>query len=121
MVRPIRTLEAEANRNARTGIRFQNARKKRRRFRLTFRQVLLVSILLLIFMVSGIGYVWSNFEGTQIGYNMSMLQQKELKLKELNQKLKVELAYLRSPQYLESAARELGLKAVSPAQVVILP
>ena len=121
MVRAIRTLEAEAKRNIRTGIRIQNSRKKKRRLRLTFQQVVLVCILLLIFMGSGIGYVWSNFEGTQIGYNMSQLQQKELKLKELNQKLRVELAYLRSPQYLESAARELGLKAVSPAHVVILP
>jgi len=38
----------------------------------------------------------------------------------LNQKLKVELATLKSPQHLEEAARALGLKDASPEQMIIL-
>lgn len=77
--------------------------------------------MLLLFMGSGIGYVWSNFEGTQIGYDLSRLQQEELRLKELNQKLRLELALLKSPQHLEEATRHMGLKAASPEQIVVLP
>ncbi len=72
-------------------------------------------------MGTGIGYVWSNFEGTQIGYDISRLQQEELRLKELNRKLRLELATLKSPQHLEGAARSLGLKAATPEQIIILP
>lgn len=77
--------------------------------------------MLLIFMGSGIGYVWSNLEGTQIGYDLGRLQQEELRLKELNQKLRLELATLKSPQYLEEATRYLGLNAASAEQTIILP
>ena len=76
--------------------------------------------MLILFMCSGIGYVWSNYEGTQIGYDLSRLQQDELTLKELNQKLKVELAFLKSPQYLEGVAKTLGLRDALPEQIIIL-
>jgi hypothetical protein len=72
-------------------------------------------------MGSGIGYVWSNFEGTQIGYDLSRLQKEERELIELNNKLRVELATLKSPQFLEKHIRALGLKEASPDQIVILP
>jgi len=80
-----------------------------------------VALLLFIFMGSGIGYVWSNFEGTQIGYDLSRLQQDESRLKELNKKLRLELATLKSPQSLEEHIRRLGLKEASPEQIVVLP
>ena len=85
------------------------------------RQVVLVGFLLLLFMGSGIGYVWSNFEGTQIGYDVSRLNHEEIRLRELNKKLRLELATLKSPQYLEGAARALGLKAPGPEQIIVLP
>jgi len=77
--------------------------------------------MLFLFMGSGIGYVWSNYEGTQIGFDLSRLQQDELNIKEVNRKLKVELATLKSPEYLEKAAKDLGLKEASPDQIIILP
>lgn len=113
--------EVQAERNTRTGVRVKNARRRREPSRLNSRQIFLVALLLLVFMGSGIGYVWSNFEGTQIGYDVSRLQQEELRLKELNQKFRLELALLKSPQYLEDAARQMGLKAASPDQIVVLP
>ncbi|MBW2609005.1 MAG: cell division protein FtsL [Deltaproteobacteria bacterium] len=122
MVRPIRPSEVERKRNARTGIRINNSRVKRRNsFYFSHRQIILITIMLFIFLGSGISYVWSNFEETQIGFNLSRLQQQELKLKELNQKLKLELATLKSPQSLEEAARRLGLREALPKQIIILP
>jgi len=107
--------------NTKTGIRVNNTRLGRRKGRLTHRQIFLIAIMLLISMGSGIGYVWSNFEGTQIGYDMSLLRQEELKLKELNRKLRLELETLKSPQNLEDATRRLGLRHPLPEQIIILP
>jgi hypothetical protein len=113
--------ELQGKRNEKSGVRVKNAKKRERKPRLTYHQIFLVGFLLLVFMGSGIGYVWSNFEGTQIGYDLSRLQKEERELIELNKKLRVELATLKSPQYLERHIRALGLKEASPDQIVILP
>jgi hypothetical protein len=121
MIRVIKASEIERKRNAGTGIRVRNTRISKNRFHFTPRQILLAAFMLFVFMGSGIGYVWSNLEGTQIGYDLSRLKQEELRLKDLNKKLRLELATLRSPQYLEEAARAFGLKAPSPVHIVVLP
>jgi len=121
MVRPIKPSEVEERRNIRTGIRITNSKIKRARFYFTHRQIIFITIMLILFMGSGISYVWSNYEGTQIGFSLSRLQQDELNLQELNQKLKVELATLKSPQNLEAAARALGLRDPLPEQIIFLP
>ncbi len=121
MVRPIKSSDVDRERNIRTGIKVNNSRGRRHRLYFTHRQIILITLMLILFMGSGIGYVWSNFEGTQIGFDLSRLQQDELKLKELNQKLKVELATLKSPQNLEAAARALGLRDALPEQIIFLP
>ncbi len=121
MVRRMKFSELQGKRNEKSGVRVKNAKKRERKPRLTYHQIFLVGFLLLVFMGSGIGYVWSNFEGTQIGYDLSRLQKEERELIELNKKLRVELATLKSPQYLERHIRALGLKEASPDQIVILP
>ena len=121
MVRTWRSVDLERRRNTVTGVKVKNSKKKEKRFRLTQRQVLLVAFILILFMGGGIGYVWSNFEGTQIGYDLSRLQKEELALLEMNQKLRLELATYRSPQYLEKAIRRLGLREAKPEEIVVLP
>jgi cell division protein FtsL len=121
VVRSIKRSEIERRRNAKTGIRIQNAKVKKRRIHITPRQVCLITLLLFVFMGSGIGYVWSTLEGNQIGYDLSRLREEEQRLKALNQKLRVELATLKSPHHLEEAAHRLGLRQASPEQIVILP
>jgi hypothetical protein len=101
-------------------VRIKNAKIKKPLFHVTPKQILLTTILLLVFMGSGIGYVWSNFEGTQIGYDLSRLQQDVLKLEELNLKLRLELATLKSPEYLEEATHDAGLRETGAEQIVIL-
>ena len=121
MVRPSKLSEVNSKRNARTGIKVNNSKVKKKRFYLTNRQILLIALLLLAFMGSSIGYVWSNYEGTQIGFDLSRLQNHEMELMELNKQLKVQLATLKSPQSLEAAAHSLGLQYASPEQIIILP
>lgn len=121
MKRPEGVARMVNSRNARTGIRVNNSRI-RSQHRITGRQVLLIVVMLFLFMGSGIGYVWSNFEKTQIGYDLSRLKQEELRLKEINLKLRLELALLKSPENLESqAVNKLGLGQPTPEQIVILP
>ena len=123
MVRPQKLLEVKGKRNSRTGIRINNTRVRvrNRKMRLTPRQIFFGVLMLFISMWSGIGYVWSNFEGTQIGYDLSLLRQQELRLNELNQKLRLELETLKSPQNLEEASRRFGLRQPLAEQIIILP
>lgn len=86
------------------------------------KQALLIIFMLFLFMGSSIGYVWSNFERTQIGYDLSQLKKEEMRLRETNRKLHLELAILKSPQNLETlATQKLGLKQPSPEQIIVLP
>ena len=121
MVRLMKPSEFERKRNTKTGIRVNHTKSKKRRFSVTPRQILLITIMLLLLVGSSISYVWSNFEGTQIGYDLSQLQEKELKLRALNQELRLELASLKSPQNLERKTRHLGLRQPLPEQVEFLP
>ena len=122
MTRPERVNVLVRTRNVGTGIRITNTRKKRQGARVTGRQVLLIMFLVILLMGSGIGFVWSNFETTQLGYDITQLKKEEMRLRELNNKLRVELAFLKSPANLESrATRKLGLRQPKPEQIVILP
>lgn len=110
------------SRNARTGVRIVNVKKKKRSLGLTGKQLLLVILLVFFLLLTGIGFVWSNFETTQLGYSITQLKKEELRLRDLNKKLKLELAYLKSPQNLHSrATKYLGLRQPSPDQIVVLP
>jgi cell division protein FtsL len=122
MTRPEKVRKMMKSRNAGTGVRINNARTKSRRFHVTRRQVVLIIVMLFIFMGSSIGYVWSNFERTQIGYDLSQLYKEEMRLRETNRKLRLELAILKSPQNLEAVAiTRLGLGQPSSEQIIILP
>jgi cell division protein FtsL len=108
-------------RNAGTGVRINKHRTRKTNFRVTRKQTLLIISILLLIVVSGIVYVWSNFESTQIGYDLSHLKTMEIKLMEENRKLKLELAVFKSPQNMENIAKQkLGLRQPSHEQIIIL-
>ncbi|MCF8127075.1 MAG: cell division protein FtsL [Deltaproteobacteria bacterium] len=122
MTRPDSLSKMMNSRNATSGVRMNNAKAKPSRFHVSRRQVVITLMMLICFMGTGIGYVWSNFERTQIGYNLSQLQKEEMRLSEINQKLKLELATLKSPQNLEHLAiQKLGLGPPKPEQIILLP
>jgi cell division protein FtsL len=110
------------SRNAQTGIRTRNTKVKKHARLPSGKQVFLAILLLCFLLLTGIGYVWSNFERTQLGYSLSELKREELRLKRQNRKLRLELALLKSPETLEArAVRKFGLKHPRPEQIVILP
>lgn len=88
---------------------------------MTRKQIFLIIFMMFLFMGSGIGYVWSNFERTQIGYDLSQLKKQEMRLLEINQKLRLEIATLKSSQRLQTLARQkLGLHQPKPDQIIVL-
>ncbi len=121
MTRRERVSQMVRARNGKTGVRVNNSRPRQPRFYVTRRQVLLIIFMLFLFMGSSIGYVWSNFQSTRIGYDLSQLKSEEIKLMEENQKLRLELAILKSPERLETQAiARLGLRQPTPEQIIIL-
>ena len=122
MKRSESVLRMMKSRNSRSGIKIKNSRRKKNKFRVTTRQVLMVVFMVVLFMGSGIGYVWSNYELTQIGYDISRLEKEEMRLMEMNRKLRLELAMKKSmPKLEEIAIKKLGLKQPSPEQIIVLP
>jgi cell division protein FtsL len=122
MRRPERLTTMVGSRNSRTGVRVNNSRARKRQPFLSAKQVFLTITLLLVFMGSGITYVWSTFEKTQIGYDLSRLKREEMKLKETHRRLQLELAYLKSPANLaRQAVQKLGLRPPAPEQIIVLP
>jgi cell division protein FtsL len=110
------------SRNGKAGVRVNRSRVKKYRFRTTGRQVFLIILMLFLFMGSSIGYVWSNFERTQIGYDLSQLKKEEMRQREINRKLRLELATLKSTQNLLAlASQKLDLRQPGPKQIIVLP
>lgn len=110
------------SRNAETGVGSRNARVRTAAFKLTGRQIVVVVLTVLVFMTCSIGYVWSNFERTQLGYSISQLKSEQMRLLNVNTQLRVEMAFLKSAERLEQvASEELGMKFPTPNQIVVLP
>jgi len=81
----------------------------------------LVAVLFLL-LAAGISHVWVNFKRTQIGYTLSQLKKETVEIEGYNRKLKLEIAFLKSPEFLEDRAiREFGLRHPLPEQIVFLP
>lgn len=87
---------------------------------LTRKQIMLVTVMLLLLLGTGISHVWSNFEMTQKGYDISQLKNEEIRLMDINRKLRLELAILKSPKNLEKLAKNLGLRQPSAGQIIVL-
>jgi cell division protein FtsL len=79
-------------------------------------------IMLFLLLLAGIAHVWVNFKRTQMGYALIQSKREISQIEEHNRKLKLEIAYLKSPEHLEGKAiREFGLKHPTVEQVVFLP
>lgn len=81
-----------------------------------------LAVMLFLFFLVGISHVWVNFKRTQMGYTLSQLKKEILQIEEYNRKLKLEIAFLRSPAHLENkAVKEFGLIHPLPEQIIFLP
>src|SRR4051812_15024582 len=71
-------------------------------------------LLCLLIGGSGVGYVWQKSQIDQLG---NQIRKRELHLKDLqsqNEKLRRQIAYMKSPPFLEARIKELNLGLVPP-------
>jgi cell division protein FtsL len=73
-----------------------------------------MSILFLLVMV----YVWQHFSAIEIGYQVEAQKQQVEQLREENRQLRLTEAQLTDPERIDKIARQLGLDAPQPGQVV---
>jgi len=78
-------------------------------------------LLCLIIGGSGIGFVWQKDQISRLG---EQIKQRETRLgtaREMNEKLRKQLATMRSPAVLEERIKTLGLEQPQPSQIWRLP
>lgn len=71
-------------------------------------------LLCLLIGGSGVGYVWQKNQIYDLG---QQIRKREIRLKDLqdqNEKLRRQMAFMRSPQFLETRIKELNLGLVPP-------
>mgnify|MGYP000150339820 CR=1 FL=1 len=99
----------------------RNRRQQTAGFRLG--PVLLAVALCVILAGSGVGYVWQKGQIDLLGRELKQREQRLADLRLQNERLRRQLATLRSPRFLEQRVRELnlGLVPVRPTQILELP
>ncbi len=71
-----------------------------------------------VIMLFSLFYIWSRVQVVQIGYDIGELQRQQKDLKVENQKLKMEISVLKSPERIEKLAIEkLNMIWPTPDQV----
>ncbi len=93
---------------------------KNRKYRsaaLRFGPALKAFLLCLFIGGSGIGYVWQKNQLFDLGKQIKQREQRLADLELLNEKLKKQLAVMRSPAYLEKRIKDLGLIQPLPSQI----
>ena len=85
---------------------------ERRREMRTFTSVM--SVLFLLVMV----YVWQHFSAIEIGYHVETQKQQVEQLREENRQLRLTEAQLTDPERIDKIAKQLGLDAPQPGQVI---
>lgn len=81
-----------------------------------FRMLLLVVLLLL----SSLILVWTRLEVMRQGYEITQSLSQEKQFIEMNQRLRLKLAMLKSPEQLELKAEELKLYRPAKDQIIIM-
>jgi cell division protein FtsL len=85
---------------------------ERRREMRTF--AMTVSLLFLLVMV----YVWQHFSAIEVGYQIEAQKQQVELMREQNRQLRLSQAQLSDPGRIDQIARQLGLDAPQPGQVI---
>ena len=73
-----------------------------------------MSVLFVLVMV----YVWQHFSAIEIGYHVETQKQQVEQLREENRQLRLSEAQLTDPERIDKIAKQLGLGAPQPGQVV---
>jgi cell division protein FtsL len=83
---------------------------------------ILLFLVLLLFLIGGsLFYVWSRIQVIQLGYEISNALKEERALVELNKRLRLEIATLKSYTRIEKfAVEELRMTKPKPDQVIVI-
>ncbi|MCJ7616153.1 MAG: cell division protein FtsL [Desulfobacterales bacterium] len=96
--------------------------RKAKKNALSTRIVIIWFTVMAVFIAELLIYTWSRVQCVKVGYEISNENNKNRKLINLQNNLKVELARLKSPERFADIARnQLGLKTPTPEQMVIIP
>lgn len=87
--------------------------KRRREIRMFLLSVAAVFVLLMF-------YTWQHFRSIEYGYRIEAQKSERDRLAEVNKALRLEEASLRDPGRIDPLARQMGLTAPQPGQVVLL-
>ncbi|SRR5713101_4355225 len=87
--------------------------KRRREIRIFSASVAALFLMLMF-------YAWQHFRAIEYGYRIEAQKSERDRLVELNRALKLEEASLRDPGRIAPLARQMGLEAPDPGQVVLL-
>ena len=69
---------------------------------------------------SGVGYVWQKDQIDKLGRQVTRRETELQRCEQQNERLRKQLANLRSPQFLEQHIKELGLSVPQQAQIMRL-
>lgn len=95
----------------------QNRHLGARNFKVIAMFFLIIAVVISYFLF----HAWSNIQVVNLGYEISRANKERKELLYLNKKLKLEMATLKSPHYVEGIAkRELRLTSPKPDQLVII-
>jgi len=84
------------------------------------RWMLLLGLIALIGTSAAIAQVWTHLRAFELGYKISKATVQRNKLRQINRRLRVEAALLKSPERLARVAAELKLAPPEPEQVRLI-
>lgn len=82
------------------------------------REMRLFSTVMSVFFALVMIYVWQHFSAIEIGYKIEAQKQQVEQMREQNRQLRLTEAQLTDPGRIDSIARQLGMSAPQPGQVV---
>ncbi len=89
--------------------------------RIKLRRLLLLALLMLFFIGGSLFYVWSRIQVIRLGYEISSALKEEKALTEVNKRLRLEIATLKSYARIEKfAVEELRMVKPKPEQVIVI-
>jgi cell division protein FtsL len=94
---------------------------KARPKRIKLNRLFLFALLLLFFIGGSLFYVWSRIQVIRLGYEISSALKEENALTEVNKRLRLEIATLKSYARIERlAVEELRMVKPKPQQVIVI-
>jgi len=94
---------------------------KARPKRIKLRRLFLFALLMFLFIGGSLFYVWSRIQVIRLGYEISSALKEEKALTEVNKRLRLEIATLKSYARIEKfAVEELRMSKPKPEQVIVI-